>query len=657
MKLSELYSDYIANWISDGLLINRDKISLIGIKPLFDRIMTNGWITKVWMITAFPVNYDVHITHKIRKEMFLQYPEVDTVIHTYSSPVSVNVNSEVYKRHLKHAASRYHAYQDVFEKLSEEDQLTGVIERDGTGRHLSIDRDTLMSLKNDYDSYSYVYDQTNSGKYFSNTYYFIQASAKTRKELKKYKKSLTSLLNSEHVRFREIRGGVDQYLDNFCPASYYQATDGKYMSMLFSQENVASLVPNKTRGLVSSQGLLIGLDWESKLPFFLDLFSSGAAQVVLMLGKSGCGKTYLAFLIAIELIGFSVHCSVTDIKGNEWAALLHYVKGALRISMSGNSACFVNTLRLDDVECNASNCVEFYEDAVRGTADILEIATNLQASEGNAVDLRAILTTAIDKLFVTNGVVRDNPKTFVNTKNLKYADVIDMISTLENTKSYTDQQRYICKLVRVRCSVFFSAEGSMHAAFQKEVSIADVLQSPFVIYEFNKNSGEVLDTLDSLKVYMCQFLDGKKHNVRKQHGLHTAAFYEELQRCLYLDKLMTGISAKVTGSRSNNLSVFLLLNAVSVFQEDALKQIKSNITTKIIGKCDTDDSDTLVKHFDCGKIADYMERVRHDPIKYAHCFSTLYDTGNDTNSLILKSVVPKDMCEHFNTRDRLTYAG
>ena len=34
MKSSELYSEYIANWLSEGLLITRDKISLLGMKYL-----------------------------------------------------------------------------------------------------------------------------------------------------------------------------------------------------------------------------------------------------------------------------------------------------------------------------------------------------------------------------------------------------------------------------------------------------------------------------------------------------------------------------------------------------------------------------------------------------------------------------------------------
>lgn len=115
---------------------------------------------------------------------------------------------------------------------------------------------------------------------------------------------------------------------------------------------------------------------------------------------------------------------------------------------------------------------------------------------------------------------------------------------------------------------------------KNELTVSEIIESPFVIYNMNKNNAETLSTLDDLKIYMSQFLDGEKHFLRKQQKLHTAAFYEELQRCGSLSTLVRSISARVTGSRSNNLSVFLLLNAITTLDSDAFRAIKSNITTK-----------------------------------------------------------------------------
>ena len=73
MKLSELYSEYFANWISGGAMITQDKISLIGIKSFYDRFMTNTGITKVWAIEKVPVHLSCNITQMIRSEMFEKF--------------------------------------------------------------------------------------------------------------------------------------------------------------------------------------------------------------------------------------------------------------------------------------------------------------------------------------------------------------------------------------------------------------------------------------------------------------------------------------------------------------------------------------------------------------------------------------------------------
>ena len=187
---------------------------------------------------------------------------------------------------------------------------------------------------------------------------------------------------------------------------------------------------------------------------------------------------------------------------------------------------------------------------------------------------------------------------------------------------------------------------------KNELTVSEIIESPFVIYNMNKNNAETLSTLDDLKIYMSQFLDGEKHFLRKQQKLHTAAFYEELQRCGSLSTLVRSISARVTGSRSNNLSVFLLLNAITTLDSDAFRAIKSNITTKMIGYVEEPDQNKLVEEYGCDDIKSYMERIRtNEKGYYNNCFAVSFNTGLKKDKVLLKSVVPKEMIEAFNTRD------
>lgn len=663
MKLSELYTEYIANWLSEGLMITRDKISLLGIRSLFDSYITNGWITKTWYVTALPVHYDVNLTQAIRTEMHRLYPEVKTIVHMYCSPVKVSVNNDTFVRQLRMASNAYNKYKDEFDTLTDDEKLTGMNVHIGGGKHFRIDKETLYTYKASYDSFSYVYEKVMKGMGFTTTYYFIQASAKNRKILRKYQKSLFDVIRGtagefksklDNIYMKEVHGNVDNYLTNFCPATFKQQPSNKFATLLMSDENTAALLPNKTKGLINPNGILLGLDWQAKLPFFLSFFESGAAQVALVDGKSGCGKTFLSFFIAIELAGFGVHGSVIDIKGNEWSKIMPYVKGALQVAMSGKEARFVNTLRLDNIACTKENCEELYDNAVQGTVDVFSIIVSLQENEGNPADLVTVLETAITKLYSTHDVRRDNPDTFYRTADFKYSDVIEIVTDLESTKSFSDDQIKICRLIKTRTAPYFMSEGRYADAMKNELTVSEILDAPFVIYNMDKNNAETLGTLDTLKVYMSQFLDGEKHFLRKQESKHTAAFYEELQRCGSLGTLIRSISSRVTGSRSNNLSVFLLLNAVSTLDADAFSAIKSNITTKIIGLVEKPDEDKLVEEYGCEDIKPYIDRIRTcETSYYNNCFAVSFNNGLRKDKVILKSVVPDEMIETFKTRDKL----
>lgn len=653
MNLVDVYAESIANWISGGSLISRDKISLLGIRPLYDRFLTNGYISKVWCINALPVYYDKNISMAIRGEMFKLMPSVTTVVHTVNVPVNVNIFSDIFKRQLARSAEAYNRYKDVFDSMREDQQLMGSVQVDNNGQKVRINSQILNSIKQTYDSYKYVYQQVANGRGLFNTFYFIQASAKSKKEIRLYAKHLRSLLEGQGIVYTEVKGTMSQYLNNFCPNTFRQEQTKRYVPMLFSQENLVSTITYKTKGLVGDKGILLGNDVQSKFPFWLDLTGSGAAQVCMFLAKTGSGKTYIAFLAALGLAGRNIHWSAIDIKGNEWWEHLHEFMDVVKISMDDVNGRFVNFLRLDDLNCTTEDCIEAYDNAVRDTVTLLTLMTKLQENEGNPADLESILETAVNKVFASKDVIKTNPITFSRTKNLKYQDVIDVISELMLSNSYTEEKRKICKVVRDRCSMYFSAEGRFSNAFKNEITVAEVLNKPGVVYAFNKNANANLDTLDSIRVHMVQGLDGRKTLYRKRQKLYTASFYEELQRCEQLETLVKAMSSRVTGSRSDNAIIFLLLNAISALEGQQFAAIKSNITTMIVGKVNSDEEiDILVKGYGCTPIKDYIKLIKEDVNeKYRNCFAISYDTGYSVDKVIIKAELPDRISDKFKTRD------
>lgn len=657
MNLLDLYTSEIANWINGGGLINRDKISAIGIKPLYDRILTKKYIRKAFIVTSLPVEFNISLCQMVRVEMFKAFPDVKVIIHSCNKPVNVPVTSENYKRQMANSASHYQEYSRAISSLRADEQLTGKTVHLGGGKKIHIRPRELKRMKDKYKSYEYVFKHKTNGGTFNLTRIFIEVLSPNRKLMRKSTEKIIDILRANQIYYKEVKGNVSTYLENFGVASFTHGNVKKFPEMLASDENLLTAVNYKTRGLINPTGIPLGLDWRTKLPFMLNFFESSAGQISLILGKTGSGKTYTAFDVALYLLNDKVHCGVIDIKGDEWNRLLSYSKG-LEVSMEGRRSRFVNTLRLDDIECDKEFGIEFFQSAVKGTVQLLSIMTNLSEREGNPVDLEFLLDSAVKKLYASRGVYCDVPESFKNTSDIKLSDILPFIVEVSQASSLTPKQKEIASLARVRCSMYLQSEGGFADAFKNEITLGEILDSPLVIYSFNKNSGTVLDTLDTLRVFMVQFLDSKKQSVRKMKGLHTAAFYEELQRCDQFGQLLTYISHAVTGSRSSNVIIFLLMNALGALEGDstkavktAMSSIKSNITTMILGKLFDGDIRTLVEDFGCQDIEESLKKVTQDR-EFEHCFVAKYDTGKRRGDTIFKTYLPDDMMEAFRTRDK-----
>lgn len=657
MKLRNLYAEYFANFVTSGDLVKIDKISLSGVKVLYDRFVTHNRLAKVWVICALPVHYDRNLTELIRSETFSNFPDIKTIVHFVSTPVAVNIRENMFLRQFERVNKQYNEVKDFYDSLDEKDKLVGISEVDpDTGRKIHFSAENVERITDEYDSYSYIYSQTSSGHLFSNTVYFVQASASTKREMKLYQKFLENLFTGEKLLFKEIHGSIGSYLDNYCPATRLQSGAKKYASMLMSDENLSGLVPVKTKGLMGGKGVMLGADRQSGLPFIQNFFDSGTAQVIMLLGKTGCGKTYCAFFIALGLAALNVHFSAIDIKGHEWCKILQYVNG-VEFQMGGSSSKFINTMRLDDLDCGigSADAEEAFQSAVNSTIGLFEVIVNLKEDEGNPVDLHTILSQAVLKVYRSNGVIDDNSHTFSKTRDFWYSDVLNVVSSLRNSSSYNEQYKTLCDLIITRCSPYFMPEGMYSSAFQEEITLQEVLEQPCTIFSFNKNQGETLSILDNLRVYMVQAIDGKKQYMRKKKKLHTAAFYEELQRCGSFGNLVEEICQKVTGSRSNNVMIFLLFNVLSVLDNKQFNAIKSNITTKIVGKVEDEDIKILTNEYGCQGIEKYLKAISSNiEGKFTHCFAIQYDTGVDVDKTIFKTVMPPEMSDNFNTRDRMS---
>ena len=651
--LLDIYSLYIAHFLNNGAFLRKGKISSTSIKADYNIIMTKQSIKKIFRITVIkPINKDLAFLDLIRDKMFEECPNVRTNFNMTMTPSSLNITSEKFINSFSRAADKYEVYKEVFESQEGVAKITGKTYRLPGGGSVKLSKKHLEALQHGFESFNYVYQYVGNGGSMMQTTLFIEAVADDIKLLNRYSQRLRSLCTQLEIDCVEVKGATKAYLNEFGPATPPKDKINKKFQpqLLMSDENISAFSTYKSRGLVGGSGILFGMDYRSKLPLCVNLFESASAQVCVIGGKTGSGKTFAAFQLALSLAAEGVAISAIDIKGREWVKISKYIDCKV-ITFDEQNPSFVNTLRLDDMYVTRDNAQELYNTAVNGTVMLLSIIVGLPDNDERITDLNMFLREAVQKLFSINNVNPENPDSFINSRNITYSDLMPILSDLTLCASYTDEQKNVATLARSRCYAYLGESGLFSDAFSKEITLHSVVSTPLVIYEFNKNSGVMTDTLDVIRIFMVQFLDTKKKAQLKKERKFLACFYEELQRSHQFGNLLEYICADVTGSRSNNVLIFLLLNSLKVLNMVRSQDIKSNITSFIMGRMEKMDAKIMREDFGQYWIADQLDIFNQRPMEYPNCFAAHLDTGAHVYETVYKVITPEHVTKVFTTRD------
>lgn len=653
LKMKDIYSLFIANWLSGGNTLRRNRMNATDIVTEFNAIFTKSHVKRIYRVTGIkPRNVDLDFISFIRNQMFELHPDVEVIVNMSYYPTRVDTAGDKFNRAMNKASQNYSTYKEVFESQSGLAKLTGKTYRMPGGGRLRITKERLDDLGELFYSYLELYDNAASGGTIALVEIFIELVAENLKDIKRASEDLFGIMSSTNFGIQEIKSANKVYLEQFGPAvGMPNKLHKKFLpQLLFTDKNTSAFTPYKSRGLVGGSGILFGLDFRSRLPFMANIFAAPTAEVFLMNGKTGSGKTFAAWQMALSALstGFS-HVTAIDIKGREWSRLSSLVKTKI-ITFDEKNPSFVNTLRLDDMHVTEGNAEELFQTAIRGTTALLSLIVNLQAQEGNPSDLELVLREAVQKVYSQRGVTPKNIASFQNTADLHYGDILPILESLSTTVTYTVEQRKMLHLARSRCYAYIGDSGLFSSAFTNEITLSDIMTTPLVIYEFNKNQNAMTDSLDVLRIFMVQFLDSKKKAMLREQNRFLFCFYEELQRCDQFGSLLSYICGEVTGARSNNAVVVLLLNSLKVLQGPEAQDIRSNITSFISGAVERNDIRTYYDDFGQSWLAHQLELFSERPSAYRHCFAATVDTGVEVLQTVYRVEFPEDIRAMFQTR-------
>ncbi|MFQ9249524.1 MAG: hypothetical protein ACLR3R_19960 [Clostridium paraputrificum] len=650
-KLYDFYCNYFVNWMSGGALVNKTGMSSLGIKPLYDRIITKSSVKKVICVSAFPVNYDKTFSSTLSRKVSETYRNCKVNICMQSFKSDLNVRSADFKRNMADSERKYNDYKRTYDSLSESDRAVGRKIYGPGGASVTVTSQTLNLLKDNFESYKYCNDIINNNGTLYSTYLFIELVAPDNATMIKVRDLVYRILDSFQCVYFEIHSNSSKYMETIAPAGFMKAGAKvkEFHNTLLSHENMAQLMPYKSHGFIGDgTGTLMGIDRGSRAPFILNFFKTGDRQINIFLCPSGKGKTVSSFMIALSLLDAGIHCSVIDVKGDEWVKLAPFTK-LLNIDISSSNGVYVNTLRMDDVPVDISSSISFFESCINSTANLMKVIIGYPEGSAEERSSDFIVRNALNKLYSRNNVRKENPKTFANTAHLKYMDLVSIIQEIGNTPGFVQYSNIIHDIIN-RCSSMFEDTSLFKG---KEITVRDIIDTPLVIYSLSKNESQGDSLSDAIRTCMVSDLDMKKIYMRKKNKLGTCCFYEEMQRKAEFRSLIKFICGVVTGARSSNVTVFLLCNTPSILMDADVQAITSNISTYIIGPLNKNDMGVL-EYLGLSDIIHKVQLLSTYPGKYKHCFVCKFDTGEEANSCIYSAIIPPHILEKLKTRDAIS---
>ena len=118
-------------------------------------------------------------------------------------------------------------------------------------------------------------------------------------------------------------------------------------------------------------------------------------------------------------------------------------------------------------------------------------------------------------------------------------------------------------------------------------------------------------------------------------------FKNRAQMCIFME----------IGALINSVMViFLLLNSLKVLQGERAQDIRSNITSYLVGFVEDNDIRTIREDFNKPWLAHQLEIFSAKQNIYRNCFAAVVDTGVETYETVYKVELPKDLSQRFKTR-------
>jgi hypothetical protein len=634
------------NWASGGVFSigGMVKVSSGGVETERDKFFTSQGVGHIYTINMMNYEYTPSLISKISMEAARINPEIRVKSCIDVQNVHVPINSPLYSGSANRALTEVMDFEREWNALNHRLRQSGIIVNNGV-RAISITEDDRKKKAHRSDSFVHVRNHVKNGGVFFLCAVVITVVFPSYDLAQAHGLQIKKVIDDE-VRFgQRVSRAVATVLSNFTPSTTNQA-QAKLPRMLCSALNLTQLIPFRQEGIISTSGIAGLVNVKNSTPFWMDRFSSPEGSSSVTCAKAGKGKSLMGYVDTLELVGAGNTVIYIDLKGTEvYQCLSNAMDSVLQLDFSEKSTNFVNTMWI------SKNVADYtMADAVNATADMLSIFVNLQPGEGNIEDVKAILRAAVRSYYNKIGVRESNPDTWHRSREMDLLSLTQYIQSQRNERTSQKDDEFVKLFDTIMRRVTEGIRNNRLDNNECAVTLEDLLNHSVIIFSFNKNTDVSVSIVDQVRIFMVLAMSKRLAKYNKKHDLFTIIKAEEGQRYYTLPELGAGISDLASGSRSDNLSVDIILNDLHSLDREEFSALRANIANFIIGACDEKSANILETVFAKPQLAADVREIMHNPKKYQYVFAVHFEQGTTEVNALVRSDVPPEVADMFKTR-------
>lgn len=617
-----LYSRLFTAWRTKGRMDVPERNSLGKDKIFYssNRLYTTKGVKMPFFIHRLPVSVNKGVITDLRNDVLDEIMDYNVM---YDTRDTCKVNFITLGEHYNLDFSNYKTQGRIRHWSKREQKVMNELEAGNTLEdELNSDKhnlDTVRMVK----SYRLMMRLKEEKAAFFKTKFIIELEATSDEALEVGRKVLSAWTFRNEIDVKGIFFQSNEYYMSYSPLGNNKLPRKSMLRKMnpgdvYPDEILNNMSVLTHGGTIGDRlGVPHGIDIFSRSVFSLDVSKGTDANNFLLTAMTGQGKSVFmkSAIFYYDLMGYST--VILDYEGDEYTYLAALL-GANRVSISGGSSQYVNTLEISGLTGDDDIDMALYEEAHSMTENVFNILmTEDDRPTGMRSSHKALFDELVDRVYRQAGVIKKDPTTWHNSKKCTYYTLYDELLKIASKKSTTYgrfKKEDVNEMVNV-LGRYFEEKGARNHYFVNPISVGDLLDNKHLVFSFGMK-GQDSESTDSTSLALRQlfvsYLTMMKANYNKSRGKKTVIILEELQRYLEQPQSTKVVAGFASGGRKRGMVIYYITNSPDAMMSARdmvdesiradyarnMKTIVDNLTMHIIGALPRVGMETMIERYD-----------------------------------------------------------